>query len=114
MSNELNLDDLSYDQHTIKSYEEDDLVHNRITAALFVNAYKAGLQCLEQAQTIKLPTLIYHGEDDNIISPNGSKELSDKIKGSTLKIWEKTKHEPHNDQRKDEVIEYLGRWLDSQ
>ena len=114
MSNELKIEDLAYDQQCIDAYETDPLVHNKITASLFVNAYNAGLHCLENGHLIRVPTLVYHGEDDQIISPSGSKMLAGKIEGSTFKMWEKTKHEPHNDERKQEVLVLLGGWLDKQ
>ena len=114
MSNELNTKDLSYDPETIKAYESDPLVHDKITASLFFNAYQAGLNCLEQAGKIEVPVLVYHGEDDKIISPKGSEILASKINNSTLKMWKKTRHEPHNDERKEEVLQFLATWLDNQ
>ena len=113
MKNELKTIDLSYDLDAVKAYENDSLVHDRITPSLFVNAMNAGIECLEQGQQITVPLLIYHGEDDKIISPEGSSILASKTPNSTFKMWEKTKHEPHNDLRKEEVMKFVGNWIDS-
>ena len=112
-SNKLKIEDLTYDEKVNKAYAEDPLVHDQITAALFVNAYAAGLNNMHKGQLLKVPSLIIHGEDDLIISQDGSKALYESAKKSTLKIWEKTKHEPHNDLRKNEVLEYNFQWMES-
>ena len=99
----------------VSSYENDPLVHDKISAALFVNGYQTGLNCIEEANKIAVPIILIHGADDNIISVDGSREFTDNAgEKVTLKIWEETKHEPHNDVKKEEVIQYVKDWLKGQ
>jgi alpha-beta hydrolase superfamily lysophospholipase len=110
-SNQLNHNDLTYDEELNNTYAEDPLVHDRISAALFVNAYSAGYWCLENADRLQTPSLLIHGEDDPIISLEGSRVFHQKAKNADLMVWSQTKHEPHNDKRKGEVIEHLIDWV---
>ncbi len=41
------------------------------------------------------PTLVLHGENDNIVSPLQSRLLAKRASHVTLKLWEESGHAPH-------------------
>lgn len=106
---------LSRDLEVVRSYENDPLVHNRISARMFISAYQAGQWALEHASEFSLPLLLMHGGDDNLISVEASREFANKInENCTLKVWDELYHEIHNEPEKEEVFKFLIGWLDKE
>src|SRR5665648_303728 len=104
---------LSHDSHVVRSYENDPLVHDRISARMFISVYQAGQWALEHASEFSLPLLLMQGGDDKLSSVEASREFTDKItKNCTLKIWDGLYHEIHNEPEKEEVFKFLIDWLD--
>ena len=104
---------LSHDPHVVRAYENDPLVHDHISARMFIGIYQSGQWALEHASEFPLPLLLMQGGDDKIISVEAGREFTDKIKENcTLKIWDGLYHEIHNEPEKEEVFKYLIDWLD--
>ncbi len=104
---------LSHDEAVVQAYETDPLVHDKISARLFIEMYQSGLWALEQAGQFPLPLLLMHGEKDRLTSPQASRQFAT-LAGSkvTLHIWEGLFHEIHNEVQKGEVFAELIAWLD--
>ncbi|MDA7762848.1 lysophospholipase [Crocinitomicaceae bacterium] len=108
----LELDALSRNQDVIHKYEDDELVHDRITSAFFVNVHFAGQYAIEHAGEIKKPLLIMHGTDDRLTSPEGSKAFASNANGNVkLKLWNGLYHELHNEPEQEEVFRYELEWI---
>lgn len=109
----LNTQGLSHDQAVVAAYEQDPLVHDRISARLFVSMYETGLWALEHASELTLPMLLMHGAEDPITSAKASAEFArragDKV---TLKVWESLYHEIHNEPVQADVFKFMVDWLD--
>ena len=104
---------LSHDLEVVHSYENDPLVHDRISARTFISTYQAGQWALEHASEFSIPLLLMHGGDDKIISVEAGREFASKItENCTLKIWDELYHEIHNEPEKEEVFKFLINWLD--
>ena len=113
--NGLNTKTLSHVPEVVYAYENDPLVHDRISARMFISIYQAGQWALEHASEFSLPLLLMHGGDDNLISVKASHEFAGKIKENcTLKIWDGLYHEIHNEPDKEEVFKFLIDWLDKE
>ena len=109
--NEVDPNDLSTDPEVGKAYAADPLVHSKITAGMFFSAFEAGNWALENASKLELRTLVMHGTEDKLTSPEGSKEFVDKSDGkATFKSWDGMKHEPHNEPG-DSVVEFIAGWI---
>ncbi len=103
---------LSHDQAVVTAYEQDPLVHEKITARLFVTIYESGLWALEHAAEFPLPLLLMHGSADPITSANASRQFAEKAGDKvTLKIWEGLYHEIHNEAGQAEVFSVMLDWL---
>lgn len=98
----------------VKKYEEDPLVHDKISAMMFISLRDAGLWALENAGEMHLPVLIFHGTTDRITSHQASMEFAGKIKGDvTFKSFEGAYHETHNDLCREEVLAMLKEWIET-
>ena len=106
---------LSHDAEVVHAYENDPLVHDHISARMFIGIYQSGQWVLEHASEFSLPLLLMHGGDDKIISVEASREFADKINGNcTFKIWDGFYHEIHNEPEKEKVFKFMVDWLDKQ
>ncbi len=106
------VDHISHDKSVIEKYKNDPLVHDKISVALFAGADTAAKHSLEHASELKIPTLLLHGSDDLIASPDGSREFAGKTNMVVLKVWDKGYHELHNETFKDEVFKYIMDWIE--
>jgi alpha-beta hydrolase superfamily lysophospholipase len=108
----LNTHGLSHDQVVVTAYENDPLVHDKISARLFVAIYESGLWALEHAAEFPLPLLLMHGAADPITSAKASQEFAQKAGDkATLKLWDGLYHEIHNELEKAEVFNFMLDWL---
>jgi alpha-beta hydrolase superfamily lysophospholipase len=105
---------ISHDPEVVEKYKSDKLVHDKISVSLFNSAMNAGNYALAHASNLKVPLLLMHGSDDQLCSPEGSREFASKAPLAELKIWPGGYHELHNDIFKNEVFEYLMKWINSQ
>ncbi len=106
---------LSHDPKVVHAYENDPLVHDHISARMFIGIYQSGQWALEHASEFSLPLLLMHGGDDKIISVEASREFANKInENCTLKVWDELYHEIHNEAEKEEVFKFLIDWLDKE
>lgn len=113
-SNRLNADFLSRDLQVGKDYIQDPLVHDQISAGLFLGTLDSGQYALENAQKLTIPTLVLHGTDDNITSFRASERFTQSSEQAQLKLWPDYRHETHNEIGKEEVLTFITDWLDQQ
>lgn len=113
LTNELDPSHLSRDQEVVDRYKSDNLVHSRITTRLFDEITKAGKYVSDNISKLKLNGLVYHGTDDQLISFSATKSVvgnSEKIEFHELVgVY----HEPHNDLGKDEVMQLITSWINT-
>ncbi len=102
---------LSHDEAVVEKYKTDPLVHGKISVSLFNASATAAKYSLSHASELKIPTLIIHGSDDQILSPEGSREFAGKADLAELKIWEGGFHELHNEPFKHEVFNTIMNWI---
>ncbi|HIN39025.1 MAG TPA: alpha/beta hydrolase [Flavobacteriales bacterium] len=112
--NEIDTNALCSDPAVIRAYEEDPLVHDKISAGLFFTVYSAGLWALENANKLSIPALLTHGDKDALTSCVASSEFANTADEKVeLKIWDGLKHEPHNEPEKEKVFGFLCDWVKS-
>lgn len=106
---------LARDPDVVRAYEEDNLVHGKISARLMVEMLNSGLWALDHANEFPLPLLLMHGSADRLTSAQASKDFAAKAPADkvTLKIWDGFYHELHNEPEKDEVFKTIIDWMDN-
>jgi acylglycerol lipase len=107
----LNVNHISHDRNVVEKYKNDPLVHGKISVSLFHGAMSAAKYSLDHASDLKVPTLLMHGSDDQLCSPEGSREFASKNSKVDLKIWNGGYHELHNEPFKEEVFEFIINWI---
>ncbi|MDI6756252.1 MAG: lysophospholipase [Thermodesulfobacteriota bacterium] len=113
LANELDCQGISRDPEVVHAYQNDPLVHDRLTPRLGIDILRGGLWALEHANEFTLPLLLMHGDADSIVSAGASGEFALRAGNfCTLKIWPGLYHELHNEPEKDQVLSYLLGWLD--
>jgi alpha-beta hydrolase superfamily lysophospholipase len=112
MANELDRQGLSHDAEVVRAYENDPLVHDRVSARLALDILQSGEWALAHAREFPLPLLLMHGAQDRLTSAAASREFAARAgEKCTLKIWEGFYHEVHNEPEKEEVLDFLVAWL---
>ncbi|PIB37024.1 hypothetical protein BFP72_17250 [Reichenbachiella sp. 5M10] len=113
-SNGLDQHMLTNDPVVNGAYNQDPKVFGKISVKLFSEAYTQGIWALTNTARLKLPLLVYHGEDDPITSPIGSKSLAEQRPDLIVyTTHSETKHEPHNDLKKEEVLNTVWDWMEN-
>lgn len=113
MSNELDIEGISRDKNVIEAYNNDPLVHDKISPNYSIVFIETGKWAIENANKLKTPILLMHGTDDRLTSYKGSEEFA-KNAGNIvdIQLYEGAYHELHNDIIKNEVLEQMVTWID--
>ncbi len=111
-NNKIDVTALSSIEQVGVDYQNDPLVHPKISVGLFMDFYPAGLEAIENAGELTTPTLLIHGEDDRIVDSKGSEEFAKRaVDVAEVRIYSETRHELHNDIRALEILEGVVEWL---
>jgi acylglycerol lipase len=112
ISTRLKAEQISHDPEVVRDYERDPRVHDRISVKMFHEVYQGGYFALRNVYKINYPFLLMHGTADSITSPKASEDyVMNTSKHIRLKLWENQYHELHNEFIKQEVFDYIIRWL---
>lgn len=114
MGNELDANDISREKIEIAKYVNDLLVHDKISPNFSLTFIETGQWAIENANKLQTPMLLLHGTGDKIIDYKGSQEFAKNSKNTTLKLYEGGYHELHNDLCKEEMLQDVVNWLNSQ
>lgn len=110
-STKLDTSAISRDENEVKAYENDPLVHDKISTKFFVSTHEAGLDLLKNAEKIKKPLLLFHGTSDRITSYKASEAFAQKVTSPIeFKLFEGAHHEIHNDFDRDELFHLILDW----
>lgn len=98
---------ISHDPNVINEYNNDPLVHDKISINLFNGAMQSGEYSMRHGADLKVPLLLLHGSDDKITSHTASRDFALNSSLVEIKIWDGGYHELHNEPFKKEVFEYI-------
>lgn len=108
---------------SVKPYNDNPMVHNRISALCAVNGFEIGLGLedgthVDNGKASAIPTLLMHGDADRICSVEGSRKIANRLKekGDAIEYVELEGlfHEIHNGNAEstgDEVIAKMAGWI---
>lgn len=107
---------VSRDPGVVAAYREDPLVfHGKVPARTAREMLRASDLVARRAGELRLPLLIVHGSDDQVVSVDGSRALfaaagsADK----TLTVYDGWYHEVFNEPERDRALAELVAWLGS-
>ncbi|MCL4467898.1 MAG: lysophospholipase [Deltaproteobacteria bacterium] len=113
MSNEIDTGKLSHDKAVVDAYNNDPLVHAKVSARWYVEMVKAMEDTHENAGRLSMPCLILHGSADALTNPRSSREFFEKAgsKDKTYKLYEGYYHEVYNEVEKQKPLSDMAEWL---
>ncbi|PQJ77083.1 alpha/beta hydrolase [Polaribacter glomeratus] len=114
MGNELDASDISREKIEVEKYINDPLVHDKISPNFSLTFIETGQWAIENANKLKTPMLLLHGTGDKIIDYKGTQEFANNSDKATLKLYEGGYHELQNDLCKEEMLQDVVNWLNSQ
>lgn len=75
VENALDLRYLSHDPEVIEAYQQDPLVHEKVSLQMRSELLEIGPKLIKNANVLRCPVLILHGQEDGLVDVNGSTEL---------------------------------------
>ena len=112
IGNGLKTEWISRDPAVVKAYEDDPLVHDRVTARLVRFMLDAGQVVRDRASSWTVPTLLLWAGDDRVVSAAGSAAFaaaaSEVVRSKEYAGWY---HEILNEPEQVEVLDEIRRWL---
>lgn len=112
LDNEVHARYVSRIPEVVEAYENDPLVHSKVSSRMYTEWKSATKYILDHAAEIKVRFLILAGTHDALIDPKGSEELHRRTATvSELKLLEGRYHEPFNDRDNEEVFAVIAQWL---
>ena len=104
---------LARSPQVIQEYENDPLVHDKITASFFINIHQAGIDAIVRSKELKIPILLMHGAKDRLTSPGGSEEFySNAGPNVSFHLLEELYHEIHNEPENNDVFQTQLSWIE--
>jgi len=115
MSNELDSNMISHDRSVVEAYNDDPLVHDRVSARWFTEFTGAIEAVHEKAHEISVPVLVMQSGDDALVAPRGAREFFERltVEDKTLKYWDGFYHEMFNEVEKEKPISFMIEWIES-
>ena len=112
-ANEIDPRVLSHDPAVAPAYVSDPLVHNRITAGLYASTLARGDALLARAPELRVPFLLLHGRDDQIVDPIGSQRFfaGATAAGRAFCLYPGFYHEIFNELEQETVFQDIESWL---
>lgn len=104
---------ISRDPEVVRRYEQDPLVHDRVTARLVRFIVESGQTVRSCATRWRVPTLLLWAGADRCVAPAGSAAFAAAAPPGvvTAQAFPKLYHEMFNEPEREQVLGHLSRWL---
>jgi alpha-beta hydrolase superfamily lysophospholipase len=111
--NEIDANVLSHDPRIAPAYRGDPLVHNQITAGLYGDTIARGEEFIRRAPELRVPFLLLHGADDQVVDPVGSRRFYDRATAAdrAFRLYPGLYHEIFNEVEHERVFQDIENWL---
>ena len=107
---------ISRDRAVVSAYENDPLVHDRVSARFFTELIAAIESVNQQAATLNVPLLMQVAGEDYLVDAPSSELFFEKLTldDKVLHVYDGMYHEIYNapEDQKDRVLEDLEAWLE--
>ncbi len=118
MGNDLDASKISHDQDVVRAYQNDPLVHDRVSARFFTELLAAMESVNQQASALNVPVLMQVAGEDYLVNADSSKHFFEKLtlQDKTLHVYDDMYHEIYNapEDQKGRVLDDLQTWLDKE
>lgn len=115
LNNELNPNHISHDPGTVQRYQEDPLVHAKITARWTMEFFQAIQTANDRVAEITVPCSMQVAGDDHLVSAPASKAFFNRltVEDKTLHFYDGFYHENFNEtpERREKALDDFETWL---
>ncbi len=98
----------------VARYQNDPLVHRKVSPMFSFPVIAAGKWALAHAPDLNVPTLLLHGTADPIIDYRATQEFHAANRETTLELFDGGYHELHHDRCREDFFGRMLAWLDQQ
>lgn len=113
LSTAINPAELSHDPAAADAYENDPMVHQRVSAALGLSMLEAGAWAITNATRLSTPLLLMHGSGDRITSCPASREFASRSEPMCRWIeWPNLYHDMHWEPERTQLFDSMQRFID--
>lgn len=106
---------ISHDMEIVRAYDNDPLVHDKVSARWYTEFLGTGQECLARASELRMPLLVFHGTGDQIVDFKGSDRLfqAASSKDKSLHLFEGLYHETMNETpaERAKVLDVVSKWI---
>ena len=107
------IDQLTRDQAVADRIQADPLQHTQISLYLATQLLAQGRFALDHAGRIETPTLVIHGDEDELIDQAACRNLALRMRDRADFVrWQGGRHDLINDVDADQVADHLADWMD--
>lgn len=104
---------LTQDPERAEAIRRDPMTHSQISIYLATQLLSQGRWALDHARSVDVPTLIMHGEDDELIDQSACENVAIRIGDrATLVRWPRMRHDLFHETGRTEITQRLVSWLD--
>jgi len=115
MGNELDAAMISHDQGVVSAYQNDPLVHDRVSTRFFTELTAAMETVDQQAAALRVPILMQVAGDDHLVNARTAARFFEKLAApdKTLHVYDGLYHEIYNELevQREKVLDDLVEWL---
>lgn len=101
------------DPEVVRSYADDPLVSDKVSARWYVEITKAMADIQGRAAELQIPTLLMQSGADHLVDPHAAGRWAAKAPADTIElvVWDGLYHEMFNEPEKDRVRACVLDWL---
>jgi alpha-beta hydrolase superfamily lysophospholipase len=115
LANELDSSKISRDTGVVAAYNQDPLVHNKVTARWFTEFLEALRNAIRLAPDIRIPVLMQIAGNDHLVDSEASRLFFSRLPGEnkTFQLYNGLFHEVYNETEADrvKVLGELKEWI---
>jgi len=115
MGNELEARKISHNPEVVNAYNNDSLVHDRVSARFFTEFMAAMETVNQQASSLRVPIIMQVAGDDHLVNARASELFFENlaVPDKTLHVYEGLYHEIYNELegQREKVLGDLEDWL---
>lgn len=108
----LNPENISSITEEVEAYQNDPLIHSKISAKLFSAITKGGEYIIRNPHKFKHSLLVAHGQRDQICSHDASDSFARDVELATFKSYPNSKHEIHHDVDFENLMTDILNWIE--
>jgi len=117
LSNELDATKISHAENVVQAYQNDSLVHDKVSARWFTEFLSAMETVNQQAEQMRVPILLQVAGDDYLVNAQSSQRFFEKlaVADKTLHVYDGLYHEIYNEteDQRQKALGDLESWLEN-